>query len=248
MELTILEEIGLTQGETNVYLALLRLGSTKTGQLAAESGVSSSKVYKILDRLMKKGLAGYVIKRGTKFFKAMEPKRIIDYIEEKEKQLDQKKELVRKMLPQLELEQKRGDELSEATVYTGFKAVTNFFRNIIDELESGETYYVIGAGYGDRLPGLRPFFYNHHKRRMAKKIKLKMLANYNANLEKTTKMNAQVKYLPQTFMSNMEIVFYRNKTFIAIFTREPNGFLIESSETVKSFQGYFDMMWKIAKQ
>ena len=84
------------------------------------------------------------------------------------------------MLPELEIEQKKGGELAEATVYTGFKAVTNFFRNIIDELEPGETYHVIGAGYGGHVPGLRPFFHNHHKRRANKKIKLRMLANYDA--------------------------------------------------------------------
>ena len=40
MDLKLLEEIGLTEGETKVYLALLRLGSTKTGALAKEAGVS----------------------------------------------------------------------------------------------------------------------------------------------------------------------------------------------------------------
>ena len=83
----LLEDIGLTHGETKVYLALLRLGATKTGLLAKEAGVSSSKVYKILDRLIKKGLVGHVLKGKIKHFKALEPKRIIEYMEEKEKQL-----------------------------------------------------------------------------------------------------------------------------------------------------------------
>ena len=51
MDMKILQDIGLSEGETKVYLALLRLGATKTGALAANAGVSSSKVYKILDRL-----------------------------------------------------------------------------------------------------------------------------------------------------------------------------------------------------
>jgi sugar-specific transcriptional regulator TrmB len=50
MDPKMLEEIGLTEGESKVYLALLKLGATKTGPLIKEADVSSSKVYKILER------------------------------------------------------------------------------------------------------------------------------------------------------------------------------------------------------
>src|SRR3990167_7271842 len=101
MDTKILEDIGLTEGETKVYLALLRLGATKTGPLAKEARVSSSKVYKILDRLIQKGLAGYVTRGQTKYFTALEPKRILEYMEQKEQMLKEKKELVKKLVPQL---------------------------------------------------------------------------------------------------------------------------------------------------
>ena len=57
MDIKLLHDIGLTEGETKVYLALISLGTTRTGQLASKAGVSSSKVYKILDRLIKKVLS-----------------------------------------------------------------------------------------------------------------------------------------------------------------------------------------------
>ncbi|MCX6803798.1 MAG: hypothetical protein NTY48_04490, partial [Candidatus Diapherotrites archaeon] len=75
MDFSSLKEIGLTDGEVKVYLALLKLGSTKTGKLAISAGVSSSKVYKILARLEKKGLASHGIKDGVAFFSAQQPKR-----------------------------------------------------------------------------------------------------------------------------------------------------------------------------
>ena len=124
MDVNLLQEIGLTEGETKVYLALIKLGETKTGQLAKEARVSSSKVYKILDRLLKKGLAGFVIKGKIKFFTPMEPKRILEYMDQKEKELKEKKELVKELIPQLELEQKMAKK-PEAVIYDGFKAVTN---------------------------------------------------------------------------------------------------------------------------
>ena len=245
----LLEEIGLTEGESKVYLALLRLGSTKTGPLAKESGISSSKVYKVLDRLVKKGLAGHVTKGKIMYFSAMEPKRVLEYMEEKEKELEKKKDLIKELIPQLEIEQKLAKTATNAVVYEGFKACTNLFKNILDDLKSGDTYYVIGAGYGN-TSALRPFFHNHHKRRADKKIKLKMLANFDVknNVEPPTKRNAEIRYLPQYLITNMEIVFYKDKAFIAMWTKSPSGFLIKNQEAVNSFRSYFDAFWKIARQ
>lgn len=249
MDTKLLEQIGLTKGEVNVYLALLKLGSCRTGQLASMAGVSSSKVYKILDRLEKKGLAGHVLKGNIKYFAAMEPRRIIDYLEERQERLEEDKKLMTRLLPELERHKKAAEHKTEATLYDGYKAVTNFFRNIVDELKPGEEYYVIGAGYGE-VPGLRAFFYKHHARRIDKGIKLNMLANHDlkGKLEKTTGSNSEIRFLPHYFVTNMEIVFYKNKVFIAMFTKEPKGFLLESDEAVKSFGAYFNGLWDIAEK
>jgi sugar-specific transcriptional regulator TrmB len=249
MDLTALNEMGLTSGEVKVYLALLRLGSSKTGLLASKAGVSSSKVYKILDRLEKKGLVGHVLKGKVKNFNALQPARLLDYLDEEEERLGRSREMVEKMLPQLEKERVSAGSRSEATVYDGLKAVTNFFRNMIDELNPGDEYHVIGAGYGDVAPGLRAFFQAHHLRRSKKRIKLKMLANFDVKgkLETNTRFHSEIRYLPQYLITNMEIVLYRDKAFIAIFTRDPKGFLIESEEAVRSFEAYFRALWKIAK-
>lgn len=242
-----MQEIGLTPGETKVYLALISLGATKTGLLAKKAEVSSSKVYKILDRLTQKGLVGHVIKGKIKYFQALEPKRVLDYLDKREQELQEKRSLVEKILPQLELEQKLSGKKSEAVVYDGFKAVTNFFRSILDELKSGETYYVLGASYGD-TPALRPFFQNYHSERNRKGIKVKMLANMQVknNIEPATRKNSEIRFLPEYLMNKLEIVFFKNKVFLVLFTQEPIGFLIQNEEAVKAFAMYFETLWKIA--
>ena len=247
MELKLLEEIGLTGGEVKVYLALLKLGACKTGALAASASVSSSKVYKILDRLERKGLAGHALRGGIKYFSAMPPKRILDYLSERESQLQAKRRQVVDLLPQLEAH-KLVSEHTEAVIYDGVKGIMNFYRGILDELKPGETYYVIGAGYGE-IPELRNFFYAYHKRRAQRRIKVKLLANFNTKetLVKTTRLNSEVRFLPQYLVTNMIIVFFKNKVFIAILTKDPKSFLLESKEAMKSFQAYFDAFWKIAK-
>ena len=87
----LLEEIGLTEGESKVYLGLLKLGATKVGPLLTESGVSSSKIYKILERLERKGLVGHSVIDNIKNFKAMPLNSVVDYMKENEKKMQQKR-------------------------------------------------------------------------------------------------------------------------------------------------------------
>ncbi len=249
MDTKILEDIGLTPGETKVYLALLRLGLTTTGPLAEKAQVSSSKVYKILSRLKHKGLAGQVIRGKTAYFSAVDPKRILDYLEEKEAQLQKNKEAVQQLIPQLELEQQLAKQKTEVILLTGFKAIMNLYRGVLAELKRGDEYYVINAGYGDDIPGVRAFFQNYHTQRINKGIKVIMLANHDTrgNLVPATKRNSEVRYLPPYVKENMMVLFYRNKAFLFFLIKEPKGFLIENKEVVDGFTTYFNELWKIAK-
>ena len=249
MNAKLLEDIGLTPGETKVYLALIKLGETKTGQLAKYANVSSSKVYKILDRLTIKGLVGHIIRGKIRYYSAMEPKRVLAYMEEKEKEMKEKKDAIKNLIPQLELEQKMSGKKTEAIVYEGLKAIKNFYMNILDDLSKGDHYYVIGAAYGPNDKTTRPFFQNYHTQRASKGIKVKMLANYETkeNLVTATKINADIRFLPSYFVTNMTMVFYGSKAFIFIIIDDPVGFLIKNEKVVSSLKTYFETLWKIAK-
>lgn len=247
----LLQEIGLTAGETKVYLALIKLGATKTGLLTKEAQVSSSKVYKILDRLIKKGLVGHITKGQVKYFSALEPDRIINYLEQKEQELKLRKESIQKILPQLRLEQQLVRKKTEATIYEGFRAIKNFYLNILTELSTGEEYYVLGAGYGEKAQlGVKEFFQNYHAQRAEKKIKVKMLANFGVKgkLVPATLLHSEVRYLPQYLITNMTIIFYHSKAFIFFLTEEPIGFLMHNEEAVKSFKAYFRAWWRMTKK
>ncbi len=86
-EIAVLRELGLTDGEVRVYLALVGLGNTTVGSLIDESKVSSSKVYIILEKLIQKGLATYIIKGKVKYFQANPPNALMDFLKKKEENL-----------------------------------------------------------------------------------------------------------------------------------------------------------------
>lgn len=247
MEPELLEQLGLTEGEAKVYLALLKLGETTTGPLSKQADVSYSKVYKILEKLEKKGLAGHITKAKARYFSAVSPERIFEFLDQKENELKKKREVLNKLVPQLKLEQQMA-KTPEAVVYNGFKAVTNFLRSMLDELGSGDEYLVVGAGYGE-TPALRPFFTQFHSQRAQKNIHVKMLANYDQKdrLVETALENGEIRYLPQYLITKMQIILYKEKAFIVFWTKSPTGFLMEGEEIVESFKAYFNAFWENAE-
>lgn len=249
MEPEVLEEIGLTKGETKVYLTLTRLGLTKTGRLTKEADVCSSKIYKILDRLEKKGFVGHVIIGKIKHYKATEPERVLQYIEEKEREIVSNKEKIKEILPQLKLVQELSKKKTEVTLYEGFKGVMHLFMNMIDELKKGDEYHVMGADYGVNSSGVKPFFQKYHTERVRRGIKVRMLAsdNVRGGLVKATTHLSKIRYLPRHLYTAMDTVVYNDKTFLFFLTEEPHSILINNKEIADSFRTYFNTFWKMAK-
>ncbi|MCB9359092.1 hypothetical protein H6503_04125 [Candidatus Woesearchaeota archaeon] len=247
MEPRLLEGIGLTEAETRVYLALAELGSTKTGPLSTRSKVSYSKIYKILYRLEQKGLVGHIVKGKVKFFKAMEPSRILDYVDEKSRTLEQQRAEIEKALPELE-SIIPSDDTPESITYYGFKAIKNLLLSMIEELKGGGEYYVLGAMYGEVI-GVRPFYKDFHSRRTEKRIKVKMLANPNVrgSIEPETLKDASIRYMPTDLITNMNTYFYNDIAIIILWIKEPIAFYMKSRDAVRSFRTYFDTFWKISK-
>jgi len=83
----ILRELGFSEREIKVYLALLKLGQTTVGPIAAKTRMQHSKVYQTLEKLIDKGLVSFVLKSKTKHFEAQDPKHILILSKKKKESL-----------------------------------------------------------------------------------------------------------------------------------------------------------------
>src|SRR3989344_4914626 len=140
---TALQKIGLTEGEIRVYEALLTLGSSTSGKITKHSRISGSKVYEVLDRLMTKGLATYVTKNGVKYFEAAHPRKLMDYLVEKQQEIEKEKSAIEKIMPQLIAKQESSPK-SEAKIFTGWEGMKTANEDIIQTLKKGEEWLSMG--------------------------------------------------------------------------------------------------------
>ena len=77
-------EIGLSQNEAKIYLALLELGPTTTGPLIKKTCLYRVITYDTLEKLLKLGLVNYSLKKNIKNFEAEDPKQLMELIKNKE--------------------------------------------------------------------------------------------------------------------------------------------------------------------
>src|SRR3989344_5935177 len=126
----ILEEIGFSKGEVKVYFALLEIGETTIGPLSKKSDVTPAKVYQITEKLEKKGLSSHVINSGTKFFKAVNPRQIVAFLDEKIRKIEEEKKEIKKIIPSIEAKQKLSKDSQSAEIYKTFKGMRSLYNEV----------------------------------------------------------------------------------------------------------------------
>jgi sugar-specific transcriptional regulator TrmB len=131
----LLREIGLSPNEARVYESLLHTGEASVQTIALKSKVHRRNVYDSLSKLMEKGLASEVFIKGEKNFKAINPRRLLELIKEKE-------EKINKFLPEMQKKYEAVEEKEEAYLYKGIEGFKNYLQDI---LKTKETVYFIGA-------------------------------------------------------------------------------------------------------
>ncbi|MBU0471263.1 MAG: helix-turn-helix domain-containing protein [Nanoarchaeota archaeon] len=251
MDTSPLKEAGLTNGEVRVYLALLETGSTTIGPILKKSGITKSIIYRILEKLIKKGLVSYVIKDKTKYFQAAQPNKILEYVDFKEKELQINRNKIREMIPQLMIKQEFVKK-SEANIYEGFKGLMTAYENRYQKLKRNDEVVLYG------LPPEQPGFYHaywkkNHMRLSKEGIKCRMLYHpdvTDVNLkDRNNYKGCEARRMPFKAENPSWIMIYKDVTLIAIPQGElPFAFEITSQQIAESFKNYFEWLWKQSKE
>lgn len=252
MKEDILNRIGLTESEKKVYLSVLSLGDSSRGEIVNVSGVAGSKVYELLNKLQEKGLISIYFKDKIKHFRAVNPSQILNYIEEKKKEVLDLEKDAKLILPNLLAKFNSSKEDQEVELLTGIKGLEIIFREQIDIMHKGDICYVIGGTKGSDEDIIQGFFEKIHLMRENKGIKTKMLFNLRQK-ESTEKLYSSKKF-PDTLTRYIEhtspvaINVYSDRTAIIIFGKQTNVIHIKSKDVASSFIEYFDLLWKSSKK
>ncbi len=250
MDTIVLKQVGLNDSEIKVYFALLEIEESTVGPIIERAKVQDSKIYNILEKLKEKGLASFIIKNNIKHFQASDPKNLLSLLKEREQAIkEQKKELLEKIIPQIEEKRKMKEEIQEANIYEGFEGLKSAFNLILDNLQRGEEY--LGFMLGESLSDKRVinFFQNYHKKRIEKGIKVRLISNiqFKKIINKNHKhFGMQIRFTNRIMPIGTFI--FKGYHITVVYGEKPTAFVIKSKKNYEYYKAFFESIWERAKK
>lgn len=145
-----LKDLGFTQYDNAVYLALLKLGPAPARKIAKESGVAKNKVYESLIRLAERGFISS-IDLTPKVYKISNVEKLRDLIEKQEEKLKQLSEGV--TFIEDNLNKGYSEQKDVATVLRGKPQIVAMLSSMSPKIQ--EYQYSFGGGLSYTAKGAR---------------------------------------------------------------------------------------------
>ncbi len=229
-----LEELGLTRNEAKIYLSLLKLGSAPVSEIAHLSSLNRANMYNTINTLIKKGLLTFVIKNNVKYFMAVEPKKLMAYIKEKEDKLQ-------KILPELEKIEQIPPRI-DVEIFEGKEGVKTFFMML-----SKTKKEVVGFGVTGIVYEILEYYAPKIFKKLSENVNARYIAFNKAKQKEIIKLkNTKFKFFPKETDNFATTLIFDNYVAIFNFKDKPKVVLIKDKLISEGYRKYFEFMWLTA--
>ena len=229
-----LQKLGFEEQEVKTYLALLDLGESTATKLAERTGLGRVHMYQIVNRLIDRGLASYIVKNNVKFFSASDPETLLKDIQQKEQDLQ-------KILPELKARQKKLIPETKVEIYRAREGINTIFKMILKD----EKQYFIMGGAEEACTIFELENTIFVKRAEKQKLPGKILARKKDKF--FINKNEEYRFIPEHLISSTTQMIWGNKTAIFVWSEPYYAILIDNEEITKSNLATFNYLWKTAE-
>ncbi|MBU2441327.1 MAG: hypothetical protein KKA43_03270, partial [Nanoarchaeota archaeon] len=129
-----LQRLGLSEKESHIYLALVKLGETTANNLAKQTSSNRTVTYNVLQQLVEKGLVSYVKKQGKRFYLISKPEALKVSIKEKAELADELVSEINKIRP-------LSSSFKNVEIYEGLEGM----KVVFDEIRKAKDLRVLNA-------------------------------------------------------------------------------------------------------
>jgi DNA-binding MarR family transcriptional regulator len=238
-----LKNLGLTEKEAKVYLALLQLGTATPYRIAKKSGLKRPTAYVIAEELVEKGLIVHVPGEEPKQYVARSPESVLEAQEAKLLK-------AKSVLPELKSLQKNTSEKASVLYFEGVEGLRQAYQYKQKELHGKE---LVGfyASPEDASPEVNQVFYEwneykerHHTHVRGLSVDTPALESYTKWLiPETTEIT--VKFLPESLYSAKVSIESCDDQFVRIVLIETvQSLIIESPKLATALREVFEITWK----
>lgn len=235
-----LEDIGLTEAEIKVYLALYDLGPSTAGPIIQRTKLYNSIVHTTLGSLAEQGLVSYVQKGHVKHYQPKDPKYILHFLEKKMQN-------IRNIIPLLESRKTAYDPQS-AEIFQGFAGFKVMNYQAIEDAKRGDEFLYF-AFYPQRLDEFDyvfDFYREFEKERTRRGIVVKGISPETIRNKYTDRDLTKVLFVNFPTLNGISII--NDKVLMHPFDNGEISFLIQSKQIAESFRSHFYSIWNKYKK
>ncbi|MDP2736762.1 MAG: helix-turn-helix domain-containing protein [bacterium] len=238
----ILKQLGLSEKEIKVYLALLKNGPASVRSLATVSQVNRGTTYDILKSLKELGLVSYYHKDTKQFFAAEDPSALNRAVEQKLDKLGEVKKNLADVIPELKSLFEQAGDKPVVKYYEGFSGVKTVLADVLETSQTSteKLYYVFSSS------AIRDYVYrafpSFTKERIKRQVKVKVIAIGHTG---TLADLSERKSLTVNEGSPTYILIYPGKVaMISVNSNEqPLGLIIEDTALSQTQLQLFNFIW-----
>jgi sugar-specific transcriptional regulator TrmB len=243
-----LQDIGLSEKEASVYLALLAVENYSVLDLSKKTSINRSTVYIVLESLAKKGLISETTVGKKVHFQAESPERLETYVEQRKILLEEQAKKLRDIIPQIKSVQREVGEKPIVKYFEGREGILSSLEELFEESDTGgETYLLYSKDLLDSL------FSNEERKkyrstRLARKIKSKVLYVSKENDILSDEMAVRLKIDGNKYPITCDINIYKDRVRINTLGKKLAGIFIKSQDVADTLKSLFNLAFDNIKK
>ena len=249
-----LQQMGFTESEAKVYVALLKIGPQAVSVIAKKAGFNRTTTYSILLSLEKKAIVSWFLNKNMRFFKASDPNSLVAYFDRQSKTFDYYRDELSILIPKLR---------QLTTIYDYRRPLISYFdgtegiKHVMYDILSSKTSILSYAPVDKWLESDLEIFFSCYRNFMIddEKISFKLITldkgvirDFFKDFDVLTKKRVKLLFVDKLFFEKMfrdGFNLYDDKiSMIHLARGEEYGVIIESKEFSTVLRSIFEMNWE----
>lgn len=236
-----LQDIGLNEKESVLYLALLSVDNSSVLDLSKKTGLNRSTTYVILETLAKKGLVSETTVGKKTHYQAEPPERLETYVEQRKILLEEQAKKLKDIIPQIKSVQREGGEKPVVKYFEGRDGLISLGEEFFSNQDSNtEVYLIYSRDLVDEIFS-KPEKEKYRQMRLGKNIKSKVIYTYKSGEIPSTPDGDRVRIDAQKYPLSCDISISEDKIRIAILGKKLSGIFIRSKELADTLKSLFNL-------
>lgn len=238
-----LQQFGLSESAVNVYLSIVQSDQTSPLEISRKLSIPRTKVYRILEKLLKKGLVEELGEGYGKRYRALHPGSLLALVQDREKDLFLLKMSTPAIVSHLESLMPEGTSEVYMNIYTGKDGLEEVMMRIFS---AGDKLRV----YGDLHPFLNKVAISKLKKVINNTLSIYILSD--KKVRTSFGINASIEKRQSPFIIGSDEVIILAESCVYFFTKGEDGEYYEYREVsdvnyVAHQNTIFDYIWQVSR-